>query len=148
MHGPTCISWANLTPFTLGSPLAPLAERLFNQLVGAAVYATGVGYYNITAPNHFAPAATDAKSALGAHAFADKDCTHTVLVLTNADAAEKVLDGAGGEPLWYLRREVWALTMGGADGKEVLLNGEAVGGAAAGAPLRDKSDYHFRKKSD
>ena len=133
----------HITP--AASPLAPLAERLFRQLVGAAVYATGVSYFNITAPNQFAPQSTnDTRSALGAHAFADKDCTHTVLVLANADTAEKVMDGAGGEPLWYLHREVWVLTMGGTDGKQVLLNGRAVGGAVAGAPLPSVSGHAGR----
>ena len=40
------------------------------------------------------------------HAFADKECTNTVLILVNTDATAKSMDSAGGGThgggLWYV----------------------------------------------
>jgi hypothetical protein len=115
------------------SPFAPLAARLFTQLVGAATYATSVVLLNITALDHFVPLGPSDRSTLGVHAFADKDCTNTVLILVNTDATEKIMDGPTlqGRPLWYLHRAQWVLTMASSGG-HFLLNGKPIIVGAAG----------------
>ena len=138
--------------------------------MGEPSFATGVSFYNITSPNHFAPVGPSDKSSLGVngiahyssslfidlcgltyrfsinpafqqvHAFADKGCAHTVLILVNTDATEKLMDGAENSPLWYLHRSLWVLTT---SGSEVHLNGRPVtaggGTYTRNPPLRGMS---------
>lgn len=112
----------NITPPS--SPFAALGARLFTRLVGVPVYTTGVSFFNITSPNQFAPVGPSDKSTLGVHAFADKTCANTVLIVANTDATEKLMDGPQDSPLWYLHRAQWVLTTSGG---VVWLNGKPVG---------------------
>jgi hypothetical protein len=64
----TNASAAGFASFNITRPSGPfsaLAARLFEELVGAVTYRTGVSFYNITSPNQFAPVGPGDKSTLG-----------------------------------------------------------------------------------
>ena len=125
------------------SPFTPLAARLFAQLVGNASYMTGVSFYNITQPNQFKPLdPAERNASLDTKAFADNNCSGTVLFLVNDEASEKVMDGAK-TGLYYLHRKIWVLTAQPGSAS-VLLNGKPAPAPTTAGPLPSVSGHEGR----